>query len=182
MALKFLEKFSGNERRIFYITSLFVLLALFDRFFLGPVNTKLIELDDQVKGQKAAIMQDLQVLAYKDKINAEHDALKKYFETDVKDDNVVNAEFLSKIESIAFQSNVTLLKSTPTQTNKTDQYAKYYAAVDCSGSLENVITFMHNINTQTELLKIVDFSMAPRRGTADSVNASMQVVKLVMLP
>lgn len=139
-------------------------------------------MDDKIEEQKAVIIQDLQVLAYKDKINAEHNALSKYFDKEVRDDNVVNAEFLSKIESIAHQSNVTLLKSNPTETKKTDQYAKYFAGVDCSGSLEDVLTFMYNINTQSELLKIVSYSMAPRRGTADNVNASMTVVKLVMLP
>ena len=182
MALKFLDKFSPNERKIFYITVTFVLVALFDRFFLGAVNAKMAELDGEIEAQKISIMQDQQVLAYKGKINAESSKFNKYLNAKVEDDNIVNADFLSMIERVATDSEVTLIKSNPTDTNKTDKYVEYHAAVDCSGTLEKVITFMHNVNSSDELLKIKQFSMAPKRGTSDNVNVSMTIVKLVMYP
>ncbi len=182
MALKFLEKFSDKERKIFYITLAFVLLAMFDRLVLGPFSAKTAELDGQIEEQKISVMQDMQVLAYKGKINAESAQFDDYLSDEVQDDNIVNADFLSMIERIADYSEVTLIKSNPTKTNKTDRFTEYYASVDCSGSFEKVVTFMHNINSADELLKIVQFNIVPKRGTSDNVNISLTVVKLLMTP
>ena len=182
VALKFIEKFSPNERKIFYIMSIFVALALFDRFFLGPVNAKIADLDSEIEKQRVAIMQDQQVLAYQSRINAENQKFSQYFDSKIEDDDVVNADFLSMIERVATRSEVTLIKSNPTKTNKTDRFVEYHAGVDCSGSLEKVVGFMHNINSADELLKITQFNMSPKRGTSDNVNISMTIVKLVMLP
>ncbi|MFT7537960.1 MAG: hypothetical protein ACI9F2_000100 [Lysobacterales bacterium] len=182
MALKFVEKLSVKEKKIFYIMSVFVLLALFDRAFLGPVVEKVAELDTQIEQQKAEVLRDMKVLSYKDRIIAENELYSKYTVSNIKDDDVVNADFLSLVESVATETSVNLIKSNPVKVEKNDRYADYYASIDCSGSLESVISFMHTINSSKELLKIVHFSMAPKRGTSNEVNVSMSVVKMIMLP
>ena len=157
-----------------------VLLALFDRLFLGRVLDRLSMIDQEIASQKSSIVRDLRILSYKDTVMKEGEIFKKYITKDVPDTDVVNADFLGLIEKLATQSKVNLVKSNPANTNKSDRFIEYFANLDCNGQLEDVISFMHQINATDGLLKIVKFNMSPKRGSDNEVNASMTVVKLVV--
>lgn len=177
---KFLSKLSEKERRIFNITLIFVVLAISDRLFLGPALDKLRNMETEIAQQENSITRDLRFLSYKERILNESRNLSGYFAAEVKDDDVLNAEFLRTVERLASQSNVNLVKSNPSQSKKQKDYVEYYASLDCTGKLEDVITFMHSINSSKDLLKIVKFTMTPKAGTSSDVNASMMIVKLII--
>ena len=120
----------------------------------------------------------MKFLSYKDKIAKDSQAFESYFE-DLRDDDVVNAEFLSNVEKLATESKVSLVKSNPTQSKKHGDYIEYFANLDCSGVLKDVVSFMHSVNSSKGLLKIVQFNMSPKKGTAGEVNVSMTIVKMV---
>lgn len=180
MIQKFISNLSENEKKIFYITVIFVLLASFDRLFLGPVLGKLAKLDSDISIQKQIVTRDLRFLTYKDQIVRELKAFEKYFYTGPKDDDVINADFLSVVERIATKTKVNLVKSNPAEVKKEKDFDQYYANLDCVGTLEDVLTFMHEINSTQELLKVVKFNMSPKRGVEDTVNVSMSVVKVAI--
>jgi len=177
---KFVNGLSEKERRIFYITALFVTLALLDRLFIGPIMAHIERLDGEIEAEQIGIVRDQRFLAYKDKIEAEASVFNQYVTATVPDDDVVNAAFLSLIEKLATQSKVSLVKSNPSNVNKTDLYNEYFANVDCDGTLENVISFMHSISSTEELLRVMKFNMTPKRGVENQVKASMTVVKLIV--
>ncbi|VAX35341.1 hypothetical protein MNBD_UNCLBAC01-24 [hydrothermal vent metagenome] len=180
MLQKFVSKLSKQEKMVFYITLGVVLVALLDRLFLGPVLAKLKAIDAETAQQKISIEGDLKILSYKNKILQKNKVFSKYFLKDVPDDDVVNAEFLSKVERLATQSKVSLVKSNPSEKRKYKEYVEYYANLDCTGDLKDIITFMHLINSTEDLLKVNKFNMAPKRGTPNEVNVSMTIVKLMM--
>lgn len=181
MLLKFVSNMNEKERRIFYIAAALVTLALLDRLFLGPILNHLESLDEQIEQQKISIERDRRILAYKDKIERETEAFSEYFTQRVPDDDVVNAEFLSNIEKMATRSEVNLVKSNPSHLEKSDQVNRYFASVDCEGAFEDVLSFMHTVNSSENLLRVVEFNMTPRRGgEAGEVKASMSIVKLVV--
>jgi len=151
-----------------------------DRLFLGPVLVHLEQLDEEIEQQKISIIRDRRFLSYEDKIVKESKVFEKYITKEIPDDDVVNADFLSLIERLATKSNVSLVKSNPSHITKKDKFIEYVANIDCTGKLEDVIAFMHQINTTDDLLKIIKFNMSPRRGTEDEVKASMAVVKLIV--
>jgi len=182
MIQKFVTKLSEKEKKIFYVTIIFVSFALLDRLFLGPVLDRLSVIETEIEAQENSIQRDLRFLAYEGKITQESKAFSKYFTDTIQDDDVVNAAFLSTVEKLATQSNVNLIKSNPSESKKEKKYIKYYANLDCVGDLENVITFMHLINSTEDLLRVVTLNMTPKRGEGDEVNASMTVVKLVVNP
>jgi len=179
---KFISKLSKQEKMIFYVTLGFVLLALLDRLFLGPVLGKLKMINTEIARQEVSIKGDQKILLYKDRIIDESDAFSKYFVKVVQDDDVVNADFLSEVEKLATQSKVSLVKSNPSEKKTYKDYIEYYANLDCIGDLKDVITFMHLINSTESLLKVVKFNMNPKRGEGDEVNTSMTIVKMLMPP
>ncbi|MBF0484430.1 MAG: hypothetical protein HQL25_06960 [Candidatus Omnitrophica bacterium] len=178
--LKLISKFSDGEKKIFYIAIIIVLVALFDRLFLGPVFGRLDKLSSDIEAQKEVIKSDLKYLAYQDRIVAENNKYTKYYVEDLKDDDVINADFLRAIEKIAGNSGVALSKSNPGIVKKSKYYVEYFAAVDCAGKLEDVVKFIHMINSDPSLMKVAKFSMVPKRGGTDNaVSASMDIVKMV---
>ena len=180
MLQKFVSNLSEKERRVFYIAAIFVAFALLDRLFMGPILIHIERLDEQIDTEKINIIRDQRFLAYGDEIQKESRALDKYFTKTVPDDDVVNAAFLSLVEQIATQTHVSLVKSNPSHINTKEKYNEYVANVDCNGTLEDVIAFMHRLNTTEELLKVVKFNMSPKRGAENEVKISLTVVKLIV--
>ena len=179
MIRKFFAQLSKRERVVAYVTIGAVLLAFLDRLFLGPVLGSLKDIDEQIARQKATIQAELKYLSRKDDIVRQNQVFEEYFTTDVKDDDVINRDFLNLLETLAVQSKVKLVKSQASDKKTSKEYAEYYANLDCVGTLKDIVTFMHLINTTKELCKVVKFNIVPKRGSSD-VNASMTVVKLVM--
>jgi len=179
---KFVSKLSEQEKKFFYITVFVVFFAFLDRLFLGPVLGKIKNINEEISRQETSIVRDLRFLSYKDKISEESDMFSKYFAESMKDDDDINAEFLRIVENIATRSNVSLIKSNPSRTAKKKNYVEYYANLDCSGKLEDMISFMHAINTTDDLLKIVKLNITQKRGSEDEINASMTIEKMVITP
>lgn len=180
MIQKFYAKLSDKERMIFNVALCFVLLAFLDRLFFGPVLAKINSIDDEIQMQQTAIERDLRLLSYKDKIMKDNKAYGKFFTEKIADDDVVNAAFLQAVEKLATQSNVNLIKSTPTEKKQHKTFIEYYANLDCSGQLKDVVSFMHAVNASDELLKVSTFNMTPKRGAGNEVNASMTVVQVIV--
>ena len=180
MIQKFISSLSDKEKKYFYISAFFVMLALFDRFFLSPIMDRLNLIDEQIAQEKASILRDEKFLLYKDKIMEEASALKKYFTSDKNDPDIINAEFLSSIERLATEHRVNLVKSNPLPPKEEAGYYEYYANLDCTGDLKDIINFMYAVNTSDDLLKIVSFTFTPTRGANGKINATMTVSKLLV--
>ena len=182
MIQNFISKLNEKQRKIFYVAAAVVSLALVDRLFFGPILDKINFLNEEIALQKESISRDLKFLGYNDRILKNSQVFSKYFSQVSKDEDVVNAEFLSLIERLASQAKVNLVKSNPAEGKKEKNYSEYAANLDCSGQLKDVISFMHFINSSEELLKITRFNMSPKRGVDGEVNASMTVAKMIVNP
>ncbi len=176
---KFVAKLSDKEKKIFYAALLFVLLAFFDRLFLGPVWDKLKTIDSEIDEQQVSIKRDVRFLTYKDKIINQSKVFDHYLNVKPQEEDVINTELFSVIERFANQASINLIKSNPSESKKGKDFTQYFANLDCAGKLENVVSFMHAINSSDELLKIVKFNLTPKRGSPNEINASMTIVKLL---
>ena len=159
-----------------------VLVALLDRLLIGPGLDKLKDLDQEINNQRTSISRDLRFLTYKTKIDKEIDAFRKFIPQKAMAEDDINTDFFSRVEKLANQTNVKLVKSNPGPGKKEKEYSEYYADVECAGSLKDVISFMHAVNSSDDLFKIVKFNMTPRKGSPSDVSTSMTVVKLVINP
>lgn len=176
----FFEKLTDKQKKFVYITLVIVGLALLDRLCFGPITDNIKNIEDEIVRQEETIRGDLRLLGFSDRIMKNGQAFDKYLSEGGKDDDVVNAEFLSLIERLASQSKVNLIKSNPAEAKKEKTYAEFYANLDCTGQLNDIITFMHMINTNDQLLKVTRFNMSPKRGTEGDVNASLTVERLIV--
>ena len=176
----FFTKLSDQEKKIFYVAIAVVLLMALDRVFLGPVLSRMKSLDVEIAQQKNVIQRDLRFLSYKDRIMKENETLKSYYETKSKTVDEIIAVFLKNLEGMATQSQVNLIKVSPTDSKRKKGYIEYYASLECEGFLENLATFMHAIDTSNDLLKIIKVNMGLKRASGEEILCNMVVAKIII--
>lgn len=180
MIQNFISKLSPQERKIFYIAACFIILALVDRIFFGPLTSKLKSLDEDIEQEKNVIKRDLRFLMYKDKILKENEELSIYYSKAPKTEEEIIADFLKAVEILATEAKINLIKVSPSETKPKKGYVEYYADLECDGPLENVAKFIHSIDSSKDLLKIVKMDLAPKKASANEISAVMSVVKFVI--
>ena len=180
MINKFISGLSANEKKILTITSLFVVLALFDRLLLGPSLNRGKELDDSIAKEEDVIKQNMRFLGYRERIVKEASTFKDFYTKDVRSEEEITADFLKKLELMGTQSKVELSKISPAGQQESKEYVKYMATMDCSGKLENITGFVYAINNSKELIKVEKMTLSGNAKNAEVVQASLTVSKMIV--
>jgi hypothetical protein len=183
---KFLAGMTPAQKKIFYVTVFFVVLALFDRLLIGPTVAKLGSIDESIRMEEDSIKGDLRFLAYKDRINKESKSYEMYYVKGTPKDDQVMAAFLEKLDKFVSQSGLTLLKNNRSSEQKdADKESKdfytYRAELEASGSLDNVVKLMYAINTSPDFMKIVKLNLAMKKnGEVEELKAAMTIAKYII--
>ena len=177
---KFIASLNDNQKKLLVIAVVIVIAALFDRLLIGPTMSRLSAIEEDIIKEEATIKQDLRFLRYKDRILQESKEIEPYLTKSVLSDNEMIATFLNKIQSLASQMKVTLVKINPAPGEQDAEYWKYQADLECSGQLEDVISFMHAINSDIELMKVDKFSFTSKKSDTNEMKATMTIEKVVI--
>jgi len=176
----FYSKLNDQEKKIFYVALVIVLVMVLDRMFLGPSLSKMKTYDEEIRQQRVNIQRDLRFVTYKNQILEEDAAFSSYYKNTYRTEEQIIASFLKKVEMIATEANINLIKITPAESKERKGFTEYYANLECEGLLENIASFMHMIDTSDDLLKIIKTSFSLKRASGDEVVVSMQVAKMLM--
>lgn len=176
----FMSGLSDQGKKLLTIALLIVVVALFDRLLIAPTMSRLAAIDEETAMEERKIKEDLQFLAYKDKILNQARAVEPYLMDNLPSDDEVIAAFLKKIEILAAKANVIVAKVTPAAASEDAGNRKYAADLECSGVLADIVSFMHLINASEELTKVVRFNLGAKKADSDEVKATMTVVKIII--
>jgi len=124
---KFIAGLNDNQKKLLVIALVIVVAALFDRLLISPYMSRLTSIDEDIKKEEAVIKQDVRFLGYKDRISQEAEEVDPYLTKTVSTDEEMIAAFLKKLESLANQSKVTLIKVSPAAGQQTAEFWKYQA-------------------------------------------------------
>jgi hypothetical protein len=174
------NKLSDQEKKIFYVALGFISLMVFDLLFLQPATNKIKNLDHDIAQAKSDIKRDVRFLSYQQKIVKEDELYKFYQPDDKKSEEEVIAAFLKTIENLGREAEVVVGKLNPGEAVPKKGYIHYFANVECNGKLENIIKFVHKIDTTTNLLKVVKMNVIAKKTSADEVTVSMKICKLII--
>ncbi len=177
---KFISGLNPLQRKLLIITGVLVVAALFDRLLIGPTMSRLSSIEEDIVKEEATIKQDMRFLGYKDKVTKEAEEIAPFLTHDKATDEEVIAGFLKTIENLAAQAKVTLIKVNPGPGEQDAQYWKYQADLDCSGNFADVVAFMHLVNSNTELMKVLKFSFSAKKADSDEIKATMTIEKIVV--
>jgi Tfp pilus assembly protein PilO len=177
---KFIAGLNENQKKLLVIAMVIVVAALLDRLFIAPTMSRLSSIEDDITKEEATIKQDIRFLGYKDKILKESDEIDPYLTKNMSTDEEMVAAFLRKIESLAAETKVTLIKVNPSPGEQDAQYWKYQADLECSGNLADVISFMHAINSDMDLMKVDKYNFSGKKSDTDEIKATMTIEKIVV--
>ena len=176
----FYSKLNEQEKKVFYVALVIVMLMVLDRMFLGPSLSKMKTYDEEIEQQRINIQRDLRFISYKNQIMEEDRALRPYYKNDYKTEEQIIAAFIKKVEMIATEANINLIKITPAESKERKGFTEYYANLECEGLLENIAAFMHAVDTSSDLLKITKVSFTLKRASGDEVVVGMEIAKMLM--
>lgn len=177
---KFIAGLNDNQKKLLVITVVIVIAALFDRLLIGPTMSRLSAIEEDITKEETTIKQDMRFLGYKDRIIKESKEISPYLTKNRLSDNETIASFLNKVQNLASESKVTLIKINPATGEQDSEFWKYQADLECSGELPDVISFMHLINSDTELMKVDKFNFTAKKSETDEIKATMTVEKIVV--
>jgi hypothetical protein len=177
---KFISSLNENQKKLLVIAVVIVVAALFDRLLIAPTMSRLSSIEGDITKEEVSIKQDIRFLGYKDRIVQETQEIDPYLTKNMSTDEEMIAAFLKKIESLASQTKVTLIKVNPAAGEQDAEYWKYQADLECSGELGDVISFMHLINANTELMKVLKFNFSSKKTDTDEIKATMTIEKIVV--
>jgi hypothetical protein len=177
---KFLSDLSDNGKKLLTVALIIIVIALFDRLLIDPTMSRLSAINQDIAKEEKAIKQDLHFLGYKDKILKESKVFDPYLTKELPAEEEIIATFLKKVEMLANNANVTLIKVTPSTGTQEKEYLKYQADLECSGKLADVITFMHMVDTSNELMKVTKYNFSSKKADSDEIKAVLTVAKIVV--
>lgn len=180
MIQNFISKLSPQEKKIFYIACVMITVALMDRIFIGPAMSKIKSYEEEIDKQKGVIQSDLRLLSYRDRILKEEKTFRPYYMMKEQTGEEILASFLKKIEVLASEAKINLIKVNPGETKEKKSHLEYYANIDCEGKLEDVAKFMYAIDTSPDLLKIVKLTVGAKKAGSEEIAASMTVMKVII--
>lgn len=178
---QFISKLSETEKKLFYIALPIVIVSLYVNLLVFPAFNSIEVLEEEISQHERTIKSDMRYLTRREQIAKEGELLSKFVTKEAMESKDINKNFLGTVEKLSMLTKVNIIKSNPTENQGDEEKNVYYANVDCSGPMQDMIAFMHSINSTDELLKIVRFKLSPKRGQDGHVNASMTISKLVVM-
>src|SRR3989338_4832780 len=125
MLQNFFSRLSPQEKRIFYATVILLVVALFDRLFLGPATARLKSLDEEIKEEENVIKSNMRFLSFKDKILKENTTFAHYFVPKAKTEEEIIAAFLKKVEILSSEASVNLIRVNPSDSKQKTGFMEY---------------------------------------------------------
>lgn len=172
-------KRSPRERKIIWITTTIIIVLFSDRFVVGPVFRNLQGLDRKIHDERVAVQNSLLVLVQKDRIRAEAKEFEHY-STGTKNAEAEMSELLRDVQTLANESDLSVLYVKPASQKEGEGMKKYFAALEAEGQMESVATFFHRIESSSKLLKVEKFDIQPKATGSSSARTQITVSKTVL--
>ena len=178
--MEFFNKLSKKEKVGLIAAIVVIALTLTDRLVISPIGNKIRRLNQEIKFSEVKLSRDLRNVNNKSAIEGEYTKYKNYVKSNYASDEEDVAGILAEIEGLARSSSVSLVDIKPQTPKKADFYKEYAVEVDVEGGMEQIITFLHNLNSSTQLLRAVKLRIGLKDKESSVIKASLVVTKIAI--
>ena len=172
-------RISKKERNPLYIAVIFVSLAIFSRAVLSPALGKSADLDRQIQLKKRMIENSLYLLNQKEDIQKESQKYTNYARQKFSEEEET-ASLLKEIEDIARKSQLQLTGLKPYSAERKDFYIEYRIEIETESDMNQLITFIHNLQNSESLLRVVKFHINPKVDKSDILRTDLTITKVLI--
>jgi len=175
----FFTHLSNREKFVLYITCAIVSVLIFDRLIMNPVSKKLKSLDTEIRDKESAIKKGVRILGQKDKILAESSAYQPLLAKAASDEEET-ISLLKEVELLANKSGINLIDLKPAEVKESASIKKYFVNLNCEAQMQQLMDFMHQIESSDKMLKVERFEINPKSKESSIATCGMSVSRIVV--
>ena len=176
----FWDKLSQKERIGLSIAFAFMAIAFLDRLLISSIRGKFQQINQAIKISEKQLGHDLRNVHQRDQISQKFEKYVQYVQRSGSDEEEV-AKILGEIESLARQSKVHLADMKPQTPKEIDFYKEYSIEIEAEGEIASLTTFLHQLNTSSQLLRVEKLRLSSRKKGSKMLKASMLITKILVL-
>ncbi len=174
------EKLSRKEKIGLSVAFAFLAIAFLDRLLISPIRSRFNALDQQIRISEKQLGGDMRNINQKQFISEEYERYLSYIQRSGSDEEEV-AKILGEIESLARKSSVYLVDMKPRKPRDVELYKEYTVEIEAEGYMESLMSFIYQLNTSSQLLRIETLRLNLNKGDSNVLTASMLITKVLML-
>ncbi len=174
------DKLSQKEKIGLSLAFAFLAVAFLDRLLISPIRTKFNALNQQIRISEKQLGSDMRNINQKKFISEEYEQYLPYVRRSGSDEEEV-AKILGEIESLARKSSVYLVDMKPRKPRDVEFYKEYTVEIEAEGYMESLMSFIYQLNTSSQLLRIETLRLNLTKGGSNVLSASMLITKVLTL-
>ena len=178
-----ISKLSGRERLGLILAALFVSVFVVKFAVMKPIGEMISDLDQRIADTEQTIeyQQIVTDPARKQQVQDAYDTLRQHLLEPASSAEIVN-EMQGEIERLAEIAAVLLPSSAPVELPEKPFYKEYAVQIEVEATMENLMTFLYELQKSPQLLRAESFSITPKKkGSANlvRVRASFLITRIV---
>jgi Tfp pilus assembly protein PilO len=174
-----LLKMTKKEKIVFYIAAVFVVLVFLDRLVYRAIRDMFGRLREKVLIEEKKVGANLRNLVQKDAVSAEYKKFSAYLAPVGTDEEEMSA-FLKTVEETARSANIYVTDIKPQPTTNTDFYKKYIVEINAEAPLEQVMDFMHKLESLNQLISIEQLQLTAKKESSKALKVYIIVTKILI--
>lgn len=178
--LGFLAKLSKKEKIGLVAAGIIMVAVLIDKLIINPVGIKFKRLGQQIALNEKKLSLDLHNILNKDLIEDKYKKYKDFVKKNSVSDEESISNMLAEIESLARTAGVTLVDIKPQAAKQVDFYKEYAVEVTIDGQMEQIVAFLHKLNSSVQLFRAAKLRLGPKQKEWTVVRAFMLVTYISM--
>lgn len=173
------DKLKPREKKILYVVvGLLVVMAGYHGV-LTPMTAKIDTLDDEIFSMEMRLRKAKILVRQREEVLEEAKKYQNLDQLNAGTDEEETARLLSLIEQTARNVGCSLSDVKP-EAVKTDKWIKrFQVELTAESSLEQLVTFIYELEHSPQILKIERVSMAPKEEKSPSLRSRLTVVRTV---
>ena len=175
----FLDKLSGKEKLGLFVGIVFLSLALLDRLIISPVNSKMQQMNQEIKIAEKQLGFDLRNLGQKEIVAREYKKLTQNIRKVGSDEEEV-AKALAEIEELTRKSAIYVVDIKPQSPRSVDFYTEYSVEIEAEGQMESLINFLYELNNSSQLLRAEKLHFSLKEKDSPVIKASILITKILL--
>jgi Tfp pilus assembly protein PilO len=180
IGIDFFSKLSKKEKAGVIAACVIIAAVFVDRAVIHPMGAKLRRIGQEIAFSEKKLNHDLRNIHNKELIESEYAKYKNSIRKGAASDEENVSNMLAEIEGLARTAGVNLVDIKPQASKQIDFYKEYAAEVTIEGQMEQIITFLHKLNSSAQLLRAVKLRLGMKQKESSFVRASMLVTHISM--
>jgi Tfp pilus assembly protein PilO len=170
-------KFSSKEKIGLLIAGSFMSFALLDRLMISPINSKLKQINQDIKISEKQLAMELRNVSQKETVTAQYQKYVRHPQPNGPDEEKMTA-MLSAVEDLARESGTLLLDIKPQPPKPANVYKEYNITLEAEGEMEALVKFLYQINNSPQLLRVETLRLNLKDKDSKTVKASVLISKI----